>query len=146
MSTDFVELAGRINVSMPYYVFDRITAALNSNRKPVNGSHILLLGMSYKPNVGDLRESPSLKILKLLTGVGAEVAYHDPHIPHLAEHKLSSVELTQESLARYDCAVIATDHDAVDLRPVVEAVPQIVDLRNAVRKRLRKLPANVEVL
>ncbi len=146
MSADFIELAGRINLSMPYYAFNRITDALNSERKPVKGSRVLLLGMSYKPNVGDLRESPSLKILTLLRDSGAETTYHDPHLPNLPEHKLSSVELTKERLAQSDCVVIATDHDAVDLRLVVDLAPKVVDLRNAVRKRLGELPANVEVL
>jgi UDP-N-acetyl-D-glucosamine dehydrogenase len=146
MSVDFIELAGRINVSMPYYAFDRITAALNSHQKPVSGSRVLLLGMSYKPNVGDPRESPSLKILELLRDSGAEVAYHDPHLPRLPEHKLSSVEITEEGLAQADCVVIATDHDGVDLHLVVNSAPKVVDLRNAVRKRLGDLPSNVEVL
>jgi UDP-N-acetyl-D-glucosamine dehydrogenase len=146
VSTDFIELAGRVNVNMPYYAFSRITAALNSHKKPLNGSRVLLLGMSYKPNVGDLRESPSLKILELLTGSGAKVAYHDPHVPWLADYKLYSVDLNEERLSRFDCVVIATDHDEVDLRLVVDFASKVVDLRNAVRRRLGKLHANVEVL
>jgi UDP-N-acetyl-D-glucosamine dehydrogenase len=146
MSTEFIELAGRINVNMPYHVVSRIAAALNAERKPLNGSRVLLLGVSYKPNVGDLRESPSLVILDLLRESGAEVAYHDPHVPYLPEKKLSSVEITKAELARADCAVIVTDHEAVDLRTVTDAAPLVMDLRNAVRKRLGELPANVEVL
>lgn len=146
MSADFVELAGRINVNMPYYAFNRITAALNSHQKPVSGSRVLVLGVSYKPNIGDPRESPSLKILELLKANGAEVSYHDPHLPHLAEYGLSSVEFTEEGLSQADCVVITTDHDAVNLRQVVESVPKVVDLRNAVRRRLGELPSNVDVL
>ena len=146
VSTEFIELAGRINVNMPYYAFSRITDALNSHKKSLNGSRVLILGMSYKPNVGDLRESPSLKILELLRGAGAEVAYHDPHIPRLTDYKLTSVLLNKEELSAADCVVISTDHEVVDLRLVVDSTLQIVDLRNAVRRRLGELPANVVVL
>ena len=145
-TTDFIELAGRVNVNMPYYAFSRIAAALNSRKKPLNGSRVLLLGMSYKPNVGDLRESPALKILELLVSSGAQVAYHDPHVPRLADYTLDSVELNEEELSRADCAVIATDHDGVDLSLVVDSASKVVDLRNAVRRRLGQLPAHVEVL
>ena len=146
MTTEFIELAGRINVNMPHYVFSRIAAALNVRKKPVNGSRILLLGMSYKPNVGDLRESPSLTILELLRRSGAEAAYHDPHIPHLASQKLSSVELTPQEVGDADCVVVVTDHAGVNLDLVVEHSSLVVDLRDAVRRRLERLPANVEVL
>lgn len=146
MTTEFIELAGRINVNMPHYAFSRIASALNTRKKPVNGSRILLLGMSYKPNVGDLRESPSLTILELLRGSGAEAAYHDPHIPYLASQKLSSVELTPQEVRDADCVVLVTDHEAVDLDLVVEHSSLVVDLRDAVRRRLGRLPGNVEVL
>jgi UDP-N-acetyl-D-glucosamine dehydrogenase len=146
MTTEFIELAGRINVNMPHYAFSRIASALNTRKKPVNGSRILLLGMSYKPNVGDLRESPSLTILELLRGSGAEAAYHDPHIPYLASQKLSSVELTPQEVRDADCVVLVTDHEAVDLDLVVEHSSLVVDLRDAVRRRLARLPGNVEVL
>ena len=147
MTTEFIELAGRINVSMPYYALSRITSALNADRKPVNGSRVLILGLSYKPNVGDLRESPSLDILRLLSESGAEVAYHDPHVPYLENRKLSSIGLSPEEVASTDCVVIATDHEAVDLPMVVEHAPKVVDLRNAVRRRLGpRIPANVDVL
>ena len=147
MNAEFIELAGRVNVGMPYYAVSRISSALNDIEKPVKGSRVLILGMSYKPDVGDLRESPSLKILELLEGSGAVVAYHDPYVPELTARKLSSVELTRRELESADCAVIATDHSSIDLRLVVESVPKVVDLRNAVRKRLgTPLPKNVEVL
>ncbi len=124
----------------------RIIAALNADKKPVNGSRVLILGMSYKPNVGDLRESPALKILELLRDSGAEVAYHDPYIPYLSDHKVASIELTPQEIKRAHCVVIATDHEAVNLRWVVDHATKIVDLRNAVRRELGELPDNVEVL
>ncbi|MBA3232305.1 MAG: nucleotide sugar dehydrogenase [Acidobacteria bacterium] len=146
MSTEFIELAGRTNVNMPYYAVGRITSALNDVKRPVNGSRVLVLGVSYKPDVGDLRESPSLKILELLAGNGAEVVYHDPYVPDLSGQGLASVELTREEIERADCIVIATDHKVVDLEPVVRLASKVVDLRNAVRQRLGPLPENVEVL
>lgn len=151
MTTEFVDLAGRINVNMPYYAVQRIQRALNARRKSVAGSVILLLGMSYKPNVGDLRESPSLKLLELLRAEGAHVGYHDPHIPQLPRDGLTSLPLTEDRLRGTDCVVIATNHRAVDLRPVVDCAPLIVDLRNAVRQNLGQghsgpLPSNVDLL
>lgn len=147
MNAEFIELAGRINVGMPYHAFGRIASALNGDEKPVKGSRVLILGVSYKPDVGDLRESPSLKILELLKESGAEVVYHDPYVPELPGYKLSSIELTRQEIERTECVVIATDHSAVDLRLVVNSAPRVVDLRNAVRKRLGiSLPENVEVL
>jgi UDP-N-acetyl-D-glucosamine dehydrogenase len=146
MNAEFVELAGRINVGMASYAFTRITGALNSQKQAVSGSRILIIGVSYKPNVSDLRESPSLKILQLLIEAGAEVSYHDPHVPHLPDRDLSSVELTEEVLVRADCVVIATNHDALDLHSVVKFAKKIVDFRNAVRYAFGKIPANVEVL
>ena len=146
MTTEFVELAGRINVGMVHYAFNRIASALNSHKKAVNRSRVLVLGMSYKPNVSDLRESPSVKILKLLAEEGAEVSYHDPHVPHLPDLGLSSTELTEEELVQADCVVIATHHDAMDLRLVAKSAKKVVDLRNAVRYELGTAPPNVEVL
>jgi UDP-N-acetyl-D-glucosamine dehydrogenase len=146
MTTEFIELAGQVNVNMPEHAVGRIASALNANKQPVNGSRVLLLGMSYKPNIGDVRESPSLTILQLLRQAGAEVVYHDPYISHLPDMKLSSVELSTYEIRRADCIVICTDHDTVDLQTVVEFASLVVDLRNAVRRRLGRLPGNVEVL
>jgi UDP-N-acetyl-D-glucosamine dehydrogenase len=151
LTTEFVELAGRVNVSMPYYARDRIIETLNRAGKAARGSEILLLGVSYKPNVRDLRESPSLKLLQLLRKSGANVGYHDPYVPALPQWGLSSTELTEEALCNKDCVVIVTDHSAVDLRLVVDVAPKLIDLRNAVRQRLLgrpsgPLPPNVEVL
>ncbi len=150
LTTEFVELAGRINVAMPYYAVSRIARALNGQHRSVAASRILLLGMSYKPNVGDMRESPSLKLLELLRADGAEVLYHDPHVPELASHGLRSEPLSAELLRGVDCVVIATDHRAVDLKQVVECAPLVVDLRDAVRRSLgdgsSATPDNVDVL
>jgi UDP-N-acetyl-D-glucosamine dehydrogenase len=146
MTTEFIELAGRVNVNMPYHAVGRIASALNGYKQPVNGSRVLLLGVSYKPNIGDVRESPSLAILRLLRQAGAKVVYHDPYISYISDRKLSSVDLTTDEIGRADCVVISTDHDIVDLQTVVESASLVVDLRNAVRRRLGRLPDNVEVL
>ena len=146
-----MELAGRINLGMPYYAVSRVMRALNGDGRAARGSKILLLGVAYKPNVSDTRESPSLKLLELLRAEGADVSYHDPHVDDLPEQGLVSVELTAELLATIDCVVIATHHAAVDLELVVEHARRIVDLRNAVRQNLAggpsgPIPANVDVL
>ncbi len=151
MDSEFVELAGRINVNMPYYAVSRITRSLNGRGKAVRDAKVLLLGVAYKGDVGDLRESPSLKLLELLHAEGADVTYHDPHVPTLSEEGLSSIELTQERLLESDCVILATDHKAVDLAFVVEHADLVVDLRNAVRQRLGhgtsgSIPTNVDVL
>jgi UDP-N-acetyl-D-glucosamine dehydrogenase len=151
MDSGFVELAGRVNVNMPYYAASRIGRSLNGRGKAVRGAKVLLLGMAYKANVGDLRESPSLKLLELLRAEGADVTYHDPHVPALPAEGLRSIELTAERLQATDCVVIATAHEAIDLAFVVEHASLVVDLRNAVRHRLGsgmsgQAPANVDVL
>ena len=151
LDTEFVELAGRINANMPRYAVGRIARALNEASKPMKGSRILLLGMAYKGNVGDLRESPSLKLVELLRADGALVTYHDPHVPHVNGLDMDSVELTPEALAAADAVVIATHHRAVDIRSVVANARLVVDLRNAVRQTLNGSPSgdappNVTVL
>jgi UDP-N-acetyl-D-glucosamine dehydrogenase len=151
LSTEFVELAGRINTNMPYYAVSRVIRALNQSGVPTRDAKILLLGVAYKPNVGDMRESPSLKLLSLLRGEGIEVRYHDPHVPELRKEGLKSVDLTDEQLAWADTVVIATDHRAVDYAPVVSKAKRIVDLRNAVRRSrgagpAGPIPDNVDVL
>lgn len=149
-NTEFIELAGRINVGMPYYAADRVFRALNDQGKPVKGSRVLVLGVSYKPDIADLRESPALKILEILRN-NADVAYHDPLVPELPKWGLSSVELTEEELRAADCVVIATDHATIDLRTVISNAPKVVDLRNAVRRKIGvgsggPVPHNVDVL
>lgn len=132
--TRFIELAAEINAEMPRYVVDKIGEALNRVRKPLNGSRVLLLGMSYKPEVDDVRESPAFDIVQLLRQRGAEVEFHDPYV---AEVRIDggvekSVELTAERLAAADAVVITTDHRCVDYGFVTEHASIVVDPRNAV--------------
>ncbi|MBZ5554473.1 MAG: nucleotide sugar dehydrogenase [Acidobacteriia bacterium] len=134
--TRFIELAGEINTAMPFHVVESVTEALNRNRQSVNGSRILVLGVSYKRDIDDLRESPSLKIIQLLQDRGAQVDYNDPYFPTLHkmrkyDFKLKSVDLTHENLASYDCVVIATDHSSYDYPAIVASARRIVDTRNA---------------
>src|SRR5919197_491262 len=127
--TEFIELAGKVNANMPYFCRSLISQALNHGRElSLKGSRILLLGVSYKADVRDTRESPALKLIELLRNGGAEVAYHDPHVPELTEHGLSSAALEP---AEYDCVAIVTAHSSVDYDRVVEEAPLVVDFRNA---------------
>ena len=132
LSIEFIELAGKVNQWMPAFCVEKIERALNDERKPVRGSRVLLLGMSYKAGVGDLRESPALKIIRLLHELGADVRYHDPHVPELPEHELRSMPLDQ-ALDGVDLAVIVTAHPGVDHGRVVEQAPQVLDLRGTTR-------------
>lgn len=132
--TRFIELAGEINSSMPDYVIAKIMSSLNSARKSVAGSRILVLGIAYKKNVDDMRESPSVMLMEKLRDMGAEVAYSDPHIPSfpkMREHHfdLKSVPLTAESLASFDCVLLATDHDRFDYDMIRDNAKLIVDSR-----------------
>ncbi len=134
--TKFIELAGEINTAMPYYVIQRVMEALNSRRKPINGSKVLLLGLAYKKDVDDPRESPSFKLIELLQGKGAEVIYNDPHIPTIPpvrkySFSMDSTELTPETLAAVDCVLLATDHSAYDYQFIMEHADLIIDTRNA---------------
>jgi UDP-N-acetyl-D-glucosamine dehydrogenase len=131
---EFIELAGKVNQHMPYYCAERVAQALNDHAKAVRGSSLLILGVSYKSNVGDLRESPALKLIGLLREAGADVSYHDPHVPNLASEsiELESVELTDEALRRADAVCVVTAHAAVDHARVAEQARLVVDFRNAV--------------
>ncbi len=134
--TKFIELAGEVNTAMPYYVIQRVMEALNSRKKSINGSRIILLGMAYKKDIDDPRESPSFKLLELLQEKGAEVLYNDPHIPVLLPMRkysfnLKSADITAETLASMDCILLATDHSAYDYRFILEHADLIVDTRNA---------------
>lgn len=134
VSTRFIELAGEVNGAMPDYVVDKITMALNDRFKSVRGSKILVLGIAYKPNVDDVRESPSVFIMERLRDLGADIAYHDPHVarfPKMREHffDLDSVELSAEALASYDCVLVATNHERIDFDAVREHATLIVDTR-----------------
>ena len=130
--TRFIELASEINSEMPYFVVDKVREALNRRQKAVNGSSVLLLGVAYKRDIDDVRESPALDVLKLLAEDGAEVSYHDPYVPELHEEgtDLRSVELTDEALASADAVVILTDHTDFDYGRVVEHARVLIDARH----------------
>jgi UDP-N-acetyl-D-glucosamine dehydrogenase len=138
-ATRFIELAGEINTEMPYHVVNAVAAALNEREKSVKGSTILLLGVAYKKDVDDLRESPALKLLEILTERGAIIDYNDPYFPalHKMRHydfsNMCSVELTSKRLGRYDCVLIATDHSSYDYDAIVRDAKLVVDTRNATR-------------
>ena len=130
--TRFIDLASEINAAMPRFVVNKIRDALNAGRKAVNGARILVLGVAYKRDVNDVRESPALDIIRLLAADGAQVEYHDPLVPEVAEDGtlLSSVPLTDEALSRTDAVVIVTDHSEVDYGRVLELAGVVVDARN----------------
>jgi UDP-N-acetyl-D-glucosamine dehydrogenase len=136
--TRFIELAGEINTAMPEYVVNRTAEALNGFKKPMNGSRVLVLGLAYKPNVDDDRESPSYILLERLKARGAEVAYYDPYVPVIRmtrEHShwagTRSVTWNRETLQNFDAVVIATNHEAIDYQQLADWSPCIVDTRNA---------------
>lgn len=140
MPTRFIELAGEINTSMPRYVVQKVAEALNDMSKPVRGSRVLVLGVAYKKDVDDPRESPSFELMKLLLESGAKISYNDPHVPSLPKMRhwnlpaMESVPLTPQTLSQADCVLIATDHSAYDYQFVVEHSSLIVDTRNATKK------------
>jgi UDP-N-acetyl-D-glucosamine dehydrogenase len=149
--TRFIELAGEINTHMPQYVVNRLAEFLNDQRKPINGTRVALLGMAYKKDVDDPRESPSFELLKLLRERGAVLTYNDPHVPTLPKMRhypdlpaLSSQELTPAYLSSQDCVLIATDHSAYDYDFIVEHSALVLDTRNATkavkrgREKIRK--------
>lgn len=129
----FIELASEINSSMPYHVVGKVAAGLNADRKSVNGSRVLVIGVAYKPDIDDVRESPALDVIELLRQDGAEVAYHDPHVRsiRLPDVVMQSVELTEKAMAEVDCVVIATDHAALDKTFILAHAQLVVDSRNA---------------
>jgi UDP-N-acetyl-D-glucosamine dehydrogenase len=134
--TRFIELAGEINRAMPEYVVRRTAQALNERSRPLRGSAVLVLGVAYKPNIDDVRESPGIEVIEKLLRLGARVAYSDPHVPRTHKMRrhdldLSSVPLSQETLRKYDCVVIITNHDAYDWQMIADNAPLIVDTRNA---------------
>jgi UDP-N-acetyl-D-glucosamine dehydrogenase len=134
--TRFISLAGAVNSDMPYFVIDQIAAALNEHSKALKGSKILVLGIAYKKNIDDLRESPSLTIIELLRGKGAEVAYNDPYFPHVGRGRHYDLNMTcapLENLGQYDAVVIVTDHSTYDFRAIVAEAQLVVDTRNATK-------------
>ena len=150
MTTRFIELAGEINTSMPEYVIHQVIKALNEHGKPLKGSRVCILGMAYKKDVDDPRESPSFALMEMLLDGGAIVTYNDPYIPklpkmrHFRVPEMTSTELTAEFLASQDCVLIATDHSVYDYDFIVQHAPLIVDTRNATknvkcgREKIRK--------
>ena len=142
LHTRFIELSGEINRSMPNYVIQCTTNALNTQKKSVNGSKVLLVGLAYKENVDDMRESPTFELMDLLEEKGALVSYYDPHIlsigktrEHANRQGMQSIEWNKESLSQFDAAIISTDHKAVNLDELVMHLDLIVDTRNAIKKR-----------
>ncbi len=129
---EFIELAGKINRAQPAFCVERIGRALNDAGRAVRGARVLILGVSYKNDVGDTREAPALKIMRLLDELGAEISYHDPHVPELPETDLASAPL-EEALAGADLAAIITAHSGIDYRRVVEGAPLVVDFRGVTR-------------
>jgi UDP-N-acetyl-D-glucosamine dehydrogenase len=132
MSTEFIELAGKINQQMPYHCVERIERALNDAAKPVNGSRILVLGASYKGGVGDVRESPALRIMEVLKARGAQLSYHDPYVPSLPEFELESVPV-EPAVAEADAVVLVTAHPGIDHRQIATTSSLFIDLRGITR-------------
>jgi UDP-N-acetyl-D-glucosamine dehydrogenase len=130
--TEFIELAGKVNENMPYFCVEKLHRALNTRSKSLNGAKVLVLGVAYKADIDDLRESPALKVIRLLREHGADVVYHDSYCPQLPEFSLSSVPLDDyRGLSGYDVVAIVTAHSDVDYRAVVNEADLVVDFRNA---------------
>ncbi len=149
LSTRFIELAGEINTQMPRHVRELVVRALNRQRKSLNGSLVLLLGVAYKPDVDDYRESPALKVMDLLMAGGATVLPCDPYVRHFETHdgrRYETTPLSEELLRRCDCAVIITNHSAFPYERIVELAPGVVDTRNATGGLRPELRARVELL
>jgi UDP-N-acetyl-D-glucosamine dehydrogenase len=141
-STRFIELAGEINTTMPYHVVDGVMRALNTKRVSLNGAQLLVLGIAYKKNVDDVRESPSLKIIDLLQTAGARVIFNDPHCPVMKRTRnfdleVKSVELTPELIRSQDAVLVLTDHDAYDWDFITEHASMVIDTRNAAKSAKR---------
>src|SRR5256884_2293244 len=142
-STRFIELAGEVNTAMPYHVVDAVANSLNDHKKSLKGSKILVLGVAYKKDVDDLRESPTLKIMQLLQQRGAHLDYNDPYFPQMHKMRhynfegMKSVPISKDMLAKYDAALIATDHSSYDYNAIVDGSKLVVDTRNATRRVTR---------
>lgn len=143
-STRFIELAGEINTDMPSYVVGQTSLALNKRRKPIAGSRVLVLGIAYKPNVDDTRESPAFEIIERLRELDADAHYSDPHIPRTPKRRqfdleMTSVELTPESVSAFDAVLVITNHDAFDYEMIADHAQLVVDTRNAMRPYRERL-------
>jgi UDP-N-acetyl-D-glucosamine dehydrogenase len=136
--TRFIDLAGELNTEMPLFWVRKLAEALNDEGKPVRGTSVLVIGVAYKKDIEDLRESPALDILRLLEDQGARVSYHDPYVPRFEEngHRYESVPLTQATVAAADCIMIVTDHDDLDYQLIRDNARRVVDTRNALARRL----------
>jgi UDP-N-acetyl-D-glucosamine dehydrogenase len=143
----FIELASEINTNMPRYTLGKIQDALNLHKKPLNGSRVLVLGIAYKPDIDDLRESPALDVIHLLKEKGADVRYHDPYIPHLHHDNLHMDSVTDllSEVKESDCIAIITNHSDYDYARILEAAPLIVDTRNALGKAGKENPKVVRL-
>ena len=135
MHTEFIELAGKTNEAMPYYVVKRLMEALNSHRKPLAGSRILMLGVAYKANIDDMRESPAIKIAELLLKAEADLVYHDPFVPAFTSDgtTVPFVELTEANILEADAVLVVTDHTNVDYHQIVRSAKLVLDTRNALK-------------
>jgi len=134
--TRFIELAGEINTNMPYHVLASVSSALNRQKKSVNGARVLVLGVAYKRDIDDLRESPALTIIELLQKDGAQVSYHDPYFPFIGKGRKYDLQMkcaTLENLGQYDCVLIVTDHSDYDYARIVQESQLVVDTRNATK-------------
>jgi UDP-N-acetyl-D-glucosamine dehydrogenase len=134
--TRFIELAGEINIGMPYHVVSSVASALNRQRKTLNGAKVLILGVAYKKDIDDLRESPALTIIELLQNEGAKVSYNDPYIPFIGKGRKYNLQMKSspiENLGQYDCVLIVTDHAAYDYATIVDEAQLVVDSRNATK-------------
>jgi UDP-N-acetyl-D-glucosamine dehydrogenase len=134
--TRFIELAGEINTNMPYHVLASVSGALNTRKKSVNGARVLVLGVAYKRDIDDLRESPALTIIELLQRDGAQVSYHDPYFPFIGKGRKYDLQMTRaelKDLGQYDCVLIVTDHSDYDYKGIVQEAQLVVDTRNATR-------------
>jgi UDP-N-acetyl-D-glucosamine dehydrogenase len=134
--TRFIELAGEINIGMPYQVLEHVAKALNQHKKALNGARVLVLGVAYKKDIDDLRESPALTIIELLQAQGAAVSYNDPFFPAIGKGRKYDLKLTcapLDNLGQYDCALIVTDHSEYDYKRIVRESQLVVDTRNATK-------------
>ena len=130
--TEFIELAGEVNQNMPYFCVEKVSRALNEHAKPVRGSRVAIVGVSYKAGVGDLREAPALKIMRLLRARGADLVYSDDYVPELPDFDLRSESL-DGALTDCDVAIIVTAHPGLDVRHVLHQAPLVVDFRGVTR-------------
>jgi UDP-N-acetyl-D-glucosamine dehydrogenase len=134
--TKFIELAGEVNVAMPYHVIAAVINALNRQKKALNGARVLVLGVAYKKDIDDLRESPALTIIELLQKEGASVSYHDPYFPFIGRGRKYDLQMKRaelENLGQYDCVLVVTDHSDYDYARIVRESQLVVDTRNATR-------------